>query len=471
MGAETVEAKSATLRRELRLGDLVLAQIIFIVGSTWVGTAGKLGAQHLVLWLLASTFFFAPLAVVVIYLNKWRPLEGGLYQWAKLGFGEMIGFLVAWNLWVYAIVIMSALGLELATFLSYAFGARGAWMAKSRVFIAVATIGVVALLAVSATVGLRWGKWVHNLGGALRIFVYSMLLLLPLVRVMTGDRVEHYSLEIVAPTASLLSLNILGKMGFGAFSGFEYVAIFAGESTNPARAIGRSVIIAAPIVVAMFILGTASVAAFVRPADIDLIAPLPQALAAGARPTDFTQWLAPAAAIALAVSVVSYGSAAFSGITRLPMVAGWDGLLPSWFTRLHPTWRTPTNSIVLVAIVTVAVGLGGMTGVGEQEAYQLIASAALILYALTYLVMFALPIVAASRMDPRPPLWLRVAAASGFVTTLLFVVLGVFPIIVVESHVAFAAKISGVVVGANVVGALIYALSRRRAALTSSRDV
>jgi amino acid transporter len=152
------------------------------------------------------------------------------------------------------------------------------------------------------------------------------------------------------------------------------------------------------------------------------------------------------------------------------MVAGWDGLLPAWFTRLHPRWRTPTNSIAFVAVVTVAVGLGGAAGVGEQEAFQLIASAALILYALTYLVMFALPIFAASRMTPRPPIWLRVASASGFATTLLFVVLAVSPIIHVENRVAFGVKISGVVVLANLIGVAIYASSRRRASLTSSRD-
>ena len=463
-GVEIVEEKSVGLRRELRLVDLVLAQIIFIVGSTWVGTAGKLGASHLFMWLLASMFFFVPLAVVVIFLNKWRPLEGGLYQWAKLGFGEMAGFLVAWNLWVYAIVIMSALGLELATFLSYALGAGGAWIAKSHVFIALATIGITLLLAISAAIGLRVSKWIHNVGGALRILVYAMLVALPIVRIASGAHVEHYSFEIAVPTASLLTLNILGKMGFGAFSGFEYVAIFAGESANPARAIGRSVLIAAPIVVAMFILGTSSLTAFVRPEDIDLIAPLPQALAAGALPTGFTQWLAPVASMALAVSLVSYGSAAFTGITRLPMVAGWDGLLPAWFTRLHPTWRTPTNSIVFVAVVTVVVGLAGTADVGEQEAFQLIASAALILYALTYLAMFALPILAASRMTPRPPVWLRLLAACGFASTLLFIVLAIFPIVTVESVAAFTAKITGVVIAANVIGVVLFVSSRRRAA-------
>ena len=42
------------------------------------------------------------------------------------------------------------------------------------------------------------------------------------------------------PVISLLSLNLLGKMGFGAFAGFEYVAIHAGECRNPVRSIARA---------------------------------------------------------------------------------------------------------------------------------------------------------------------------------------------------------------------------------------
>ena len=40
------------------------------------------------------------------------------------------------------------------------------------------------------------------------------------------------------PAVSLFNLNILGKMGFGALGGFEYVAILAGETQAPARSVG-----------------------------------------------------------------------------------------------------------------------------------------------------------------------------------------------------------------------------------------
>src|ERR1044071_8679722 len=96
-----VEGRSAALRKELGLRDLVLTQIVFVVGTVWVGTAAKLGDEQLFFWLLAIATFYLPLAAVVIYLNRLMPLEGGVYQWAALFLGEFVGFMVAWNLWVF----------------------------------------------------------------------------------------------------------------------------------------------------------------------------------------------------------------------------------------------------------------------------------------------------------------------------------------------------------------------------------
>ena len=88
-----VRHEQAELRKEMGLGDLVLAQVLCVVGSSWVGIAAKLGRAHVAYWLGSMTLFYLPLAAVVIYLNRLMPLEGGLYQWAKVGFGRMAGFL------------------------------------------------------------------------------------------------------------------------------------------------------------------------------------------------------------------------------------------------------------------------------------------------------------------------------------------------------------------------------------------
>src|SRR5436309_15933692 len=119
----SVEEKSVVLNKPLGLGGLVLTQIVFVVGSSWVGTAAKLGTSHLFFWLLAILLFYIPHAAVVIYLSRLMPLVGGFYQWAKLGFNEFAGFMVAWNLWLLSITVIALGGMLITRNLSYAIGA------------------------------------------------------------------------------------------------------------------------------------------------------------------------------------------------------------------------------------------------------------------------------------------------------------------------------------------------------------
>src|SRR5882724_10781654 len=115
-----VEKRSGVLKKELGLFDLVLTQVVFVVGTIWVGWAAKLGSDQNVFWLLAILTFYLPLAAAVIFLNKLMPLEGGLYQWAKLTFNDFVAFMVAWNLWIFGILILSGIGLVVTTNISYA---------------------------------------------------------------------------------------------------------------------------------------------------------------------------------------------------------------------------------------------------------------------------------------------------------------------------------------------------------------
>src|SRR6185503_16794680 len=331
---ETASDESAHLRKDLGLADLTLTQILFVVGLPWVGVAAKQGTAHVVLWLAAIVSFYLPSAAVVIYLNRAMPLEGGLYRWAKLGFGELTGFLVAWNLWLFAILNTSEIGLQLTQYFRYVVGPGGERITSDPRFISVVNIAIISTLVGLTIRGLSVGKWVHKAGGALMLTTFAMLLALPWLNVAHGTLPAFHPLTSAVPVVSILSLNIAAKMGFGALGGFEYVAIHAGECRNPERTIAQSVALAAPIIAVMFILGTSSVLALIPLEQIDLIAPIPQVLSIGFGALGPAAWVAPAAILILLCIRVAQSSVMFAGNTRLPMVAGWDGLLPAWFTRM-----------------------------------------------------------------------------------------------------------------------------------------
>ena len=459
---KNLEQRSEVFKKELGLSDLVLTQILFIVGLPWVGVAAKQGHSHLVLWVTAALLFYVPSALVVVYLNRAMPLEGGVYQWAKLGFNDLVGFIVAWNLWLFAILNTSEIGIQLTQYFVYIAGPESEATLANPWFVAGVNIVVIGALVVITIIGLSVGKWVHKAGGILMLLTFATILALPILNWFKGTIPEYRPLTFELPLMSLMTLNLLGKLGFGALGGFEYVAIHAGEARDAGRSIARSVAIAAPIIVILFILGTSSVLMLIPQDQIDLIAPIPQILSVGFGSLGTAISIGTLTILALLSIRIAQASVMFGGNTRLPMVAGWDNLLPAWFTELHAKYRTPVNSILFVGAATMFMGIVGLIGVGKQEAFQILWNASGVFYALTYLVMFAIPIFGLKNAASRPPIWLSVAALSGFLMTLLYVVLSLVPIIQVENRFSFALKIGGLIVGTNLTGFAVYKLAKRK---------
>jgi amino acid transporter len=272
------------------------------------------------------------------------------------------------------------------------------------------------------------------------------------------------------PEFSSLNINVFSKLAVGALSGFEYIAIMAGECRAPARNISRSVLISAPIIALMFILGTASVLAFVTPAEVDLIGPIPQVLSRGFSSFGWVSILVSLTIFGVAARQIALMSIYFAGNTRLPMVAGWDNLLPAWFARLHKRYRTPVNSILFVGMITLAFSLASLIGVKEQEAFQIQDNAATVFYALMYMVLFAIPLIAIKRFGVRTPLWLKIASASALIVSVLAGFYAMIPITTVDHPRIFALKIIAVVVIANGIGIGLYFLGRKRAEKSDSKS-
>lgn len=457
-----VQARSAELRKELGLFDLVMAQVLLVIVLDFFGTAAKAGSAHVVFWLVAFVLFFIPLALVVAHLNRLMPLEGGLYEWARLAFGDQVGFLVAWNLWLFVILYVAVIGLVTTTFVAYALGPTAAWIASSRGLILAVSFALVLAMMLMAALGLRVGKWLSNAGSIATLVTLAILIVTPLLNRWHGTLSAYHPLRLAMPPLTLFSLSVFAKMMFGALSGFEYVAIFAGECRNPARNLTRSILITAPFIALIYIFATSSILAFVSPEAVDVVGPIPQALHLGSRAFGFAGFVVPLAIVLLFVNYPTSFSVYFSASARLPMVAGWDHLLPNWFTRLHTKYKTPVNSILVLGGVTSAGSVVALIGVGPQEAYELLLTWGFTFYAIAYLALFAIPFLSPKDRGLRPRLWLRVAAVSGFLMTLLYVVLSIFPIVDVESSWGYSVKIAAVVLGGNLAGWVIYRAGQRK---------
>lgn len=460
-----VELHSGELKKELRLGDLVLSQIVYIVGMPWLGIAGKLGPGQFMYWIPAVFLFYIPTGIVVTHLNNEMPLEGGLYQWAKLRFGDLTGFLVALNLWACTVLLVSSLISMITDSAAYAAGPSGTWIASNHIVNSVLAALVLGGLMLLATRGLSLAKWLHNSGGIVLILVFVGLIAFAVPRWIHGSATAA-PVAFVFPAVTLLSLNIAGKMGFGAFSGLEGCSVFSGEVRNPqvSRTLRRAIWVAGPLIAVIYILGTSCVLAFTRPADMDLVSPAMQALTRGSVGTALALVVPGAAALLLLCNFCASASMYYNAVVRLPMVAGWDHLLPAWLSRLHPRFKTPTGSIIAVGATTFILTVLVNSGVGAQEGFQILLNAAMIFWALADVVMFAIPLIAPGE---KPSLGVRVAALSGLGMTLLFAVLSIFPIIDVKDPASFTLKVVVLIAGINVAGAWYFHRASRRRRLAA----
>jgi amino acid transporter len=349
-------------------------------------------------------------------------------------------------------------------------------MEDSHTLIAALTIGIfVAILLVNLP-GFGIGRWVSHFGTAVTVLVTVLLMGLLFYHPHTSATHPHAApqppFSFAVPAATLLSVNLFTKICLNALSGLEQVAVFAGEIRNPGRAIMRSAWIAAPIIAIIYILMAAAMLDYVPAASVDLTGPVPQVLAAafGGGPAaggiDWGLMLGRATILVLGVALVAQYTVIVAETSRLPMVAGWDRMIPAWFTRLDPRWKTPTRSIAVIVVLAIAMGLLATYGTGAQEAFQVINSVANVGYGTYYLMMFAIPLFVGGRFGARPGVWLKIGAACGFTVTAVGMCFVFLPIVDVASKWGFAAKVAGTGLVLNLIGAAIY----RRGARSGSRE-
>ena len=450
------------LKRELKLWDLVPMQIAVIVWLGWTGFAAKQGPTQVVLWLLAIVLFYLPLAAVVMKLSRSLPVEGGVYQWVKTGVSPFAGYMAGWNFTVYAVFTFAVAGSFFASGLAHAVGSEASWIATSRPFALALTAAACLVAFIINARGLHAAKWWSTAGALLTVITFLALISLLVRAWWIKLPSAHASFSFALPAFSIVTLNVFTKMAISALSGFDGAAIFSEECRKPENDVARSVLIAAPLIAVVYILGTSSVLAYIQPAKVDLAAAVPQVMAAGLGTTGLGGALSLFISAAFTLAYVASMLVYIGLIARLPMVAGWDGLLPAWWSELHPTLRTPTKAIAAVTISMVLLGAFCLWGAGNEEAVEVAVGAGFGAFCITYMLLFAVILFGFRSGAIRAGVGLRMGALAAFLVSLCALIFEVVPLGAVADSSIFALKVAGTICAANALGAFLYWRGSRR---------
>jgi len=444
---DSADRPTATLRRELRLRDLVFFDVCAIVSLRWVAAAAHAGPGSFVLWIIAAVCFFLPSAITVSGLARRFPEEGGLYIWTKHAFGDQHAFLCGWFYFISTVLYLPSLLLAGIGMTAYAFGGLGQRLAEDRGFALSITLAVLWAAFAANFFGMKVAKWISALGGSSTFIIGAVLAALA---IGAGLRFGIATKFELLPKANFDTVNFWSQIAF-AFVGLELAPIVSGEIRNPGRDLPRAALISGVISAAFYISMTAALLVLLTPEAISPMTGLAQAGAAAAQKLGapiLSILLAALIGIALAGQLDTW----IAGNTRLPYAIGLDRYLPPAFGRVHPRWGTPYVSLLVQALAATLFLLMAQLGETVRAAYQIMVDMMLIVTFIPFVYIFCAGFRFAS----------RIAAVSGLAVTLIAIALAAVPPHEAASTAMFEAK----VVGGSVFFALLgWALFKRYQAI------
>ena len=415
--------------------DVLLFNIATVLGPRWIAAAGHNGTSSISLWVLAALFFFVPGAFVINELSSRFPHEGGLYVWAKEAFGDFHGFVAGWTYWIYTVFYFPGLLLASASMSAYVIGEKGGALAQDRTFLLVVSMGLLLVAVLLNIIGLNIGKWLQNAGG---VGTYIPLLVLVGVAVLVYFRsgsATHFTAANMMPTWNWDTVNFWSQIAF-AFTGLELVSAMSEEVRDPRRTLPRAVFGAGAMIAFMYIVGTFAILTLAPASDLDPKSGVFHAITAGSVVLK-VGFLGILAAILVTVGNAGGVGSTVAGIARVPFVVGIDRYLPAAFGKIHPRWKTPYVSILVQAGVSGAILLLSQINQSTRSAYQILIDAAIILYFIPFLYMFAAVIKLAARKDraenehailiPGGKIGLWLSGGLGFLVVFLGIVVSLVP--------------------------------------------
>jgi len=373
------------LKRGMGLFDLVMFNIVAIVGLRWVAVAAGDGSESIFLWFSAFLLFFIPSAFIVMELSSRFPQEGGVYVWTRKAFGEFDAYMCGFCYWVNNLIYYPNLLIFISGIFLYVAGRKLLYLQDNSVYAVVFSLIVLWFAIIMNMVGLKTGKWVQNLGSLGSWIPAIFLVIAGAVAYFKFGSANTFSGKMIPDFKSILLIAVISKLCFG-FAGLELQSCMGEEIEKPRKNIPRAIVISGIVITTIYILGTVSLLIILPSKDINIISGVVQVIAKVGEKVGIL-WIAPIIAFLITLGGLGGCGAWLSATARIPFVIGIDRYLPEWIGRVHPKWGTPANAILVQGVFStlfILMALGGKL----KDSYLALLDATIVLYFIPYIYMF-----------------------------------------------------------------------------------
>jgi APA family basic amino acid/polyamine antiporter len=350
------------LRRVLGPVDLTLLGIGAIIGAgifvlTGIAAATQAGPAIVLSYLVAGTACaFSALA----YAELAAAIGGcgSAYGYSYAGLGEIVAWVIGWDLILEYGVATSAVAIGWSGYMSNALAAaglslpdalqKGPWEGG---LINLPAALIVLTLAVLLGIGVRESVRVN----AVMVFVK-----LSAIAVFVAVAVSHVEPANWSPFMPFGWEGVMGGAAliFFAYIGFDAVSTAAEEACNPQRDLPIGILVSLAVCTLIYILVAGLLTAVVAYPSLNVGSPVADVMLRLGYP-----WAAGIIATGAIAGLTTVMLVLYYGLTRIFLAMSRDGLLPPVFARLNPRTATPVR-VILVAGLSMAA-IAGLTPIGD----------------------------------------------------------------------------------------------------------
>jgi amino acid transporter len=338
------------LKRTLSIRDLVVYGMVFMVpispfgvfGFVWRDAKGMVPLAYLVG--LIGMFFTA---TSYASMSRAFPMAGSVYSYVGRGLNETAGFFAGWLILLDYVLVPALL---------YIFSAAALRPLLPGVPDFVWLLGFVSFNAAVNLVGIQLTARINLYMLLIEIAALALFVVMGLAALYGGQGAGSLTLAPLYDPSTFSMATIAGATSIAvlSFLGFDGVSTLAEESRGGGGAVARATVASLLAVGSLFVLQTW------------IAADLAQGVRFSSPETAFYEIAERAGGaglrtVAIGANVLASGIAnamvAQAAVARILFAMGRDRKLPAVLARVHPRYRTPYVSTLLVAVISLAVGL------------------------------------------------------------------------------------------------------------------
>jgi amino acid transporter len=338
------------LDRALSTRDLVVYGMIFMVpiapfspfGFVWDTAKGMVPLAYLIG--LVGMFFTA---MSYASMSRAFPLAGSVYTYAQRGLHDIAGFFSGWLILLDYILVPALLYLFSAVALRPLFPAVPQWLWLTAFIVFNA---VVNLIGVRFTA--RLNRWMLGI----ELATLALFVVCGLIALHAGKGAGGLTWRPIYDPAVFSLSTVVGATSIAvlSFLGFDGISTLAEESRGDRNAVARATLLSLLLIGALFMLQTWIATDLARGMTFTSAETAFYEIAerAGGRLLRLIVIL-----VVVLASAIANAMAAQAAVARILYAMARDGKLPAVLAKIHPRFQTPHVSTLVVAVISLLVGL------------------------------------------------------------------------------------------------------------------